>query len=143
LQDALHPGPIVRRDGTVVGAHEGLPLYTFGQRRGLKVGGLKIPLEVVAKDAGRNALIVADRGNEQIKEAKICDIAWISWKPKECTNIPLECRTRSLSKRLQGSFTYEGNTGTFAFHSPQPPQSPGQSLVLYKNEEIVGGGILQ
>jgi tRNA-specific 2-thiouridylase len=133
----------MRRDGTIVGAHEGLPLYTFGQRRGLKVGGLKIPLEVVAKDAKCNALVVADRGSEQINAVAIQDIAWIAWKPEESVCIPLECRTRSLSKKLKGALSYTGNTGTFTFNHPQSPQSPGQSLVLYKNEEIIGGGMMQ
>ncbi len=143
LQNALSPGPIVRRDGTVVGAHEGLPLYTFGQRRGLKVGGLKIPLEVVAKDAGNNALVVADRGSEVLHEVQIHTIQWISWKPEESRSIPFEYRTRSLSRKQRGFLEYKGNSGTFRFEDPQAPQSPGQSLVLYKNDEIVGGGILQ
>ncbi len=143
LQDALHPGPIMRRDGSVVGAHEGLPLYTFGQRRGLKIGGLKIPLEVVAKDAKSNALVVADRGTEVLHEVKLKDIVWIGEGPAESVDIPLQCRTRSLSRKLEGTLRYTGNSGMFTFANPQPPQSPGQSLVFYKNEEIVGGGIMQ
>ncbi len=142
LQNALHPGPIIRRDGTVVGAHEGLPLYTFGQRRGLKVGGLKIPLEVVAKDAKSNALVVADRGYEQVSHVRLEDLVWISGKPKESTDIRLECRTRSLSKKLRGVLCYKGNSGAFTFEDPQSPQGPGQSLVLYQNDEILGGGTI-
>jgi tRNA-uridine 2-sulfurtransferase len=57
LGSALRSGPIVRRDGAEVGTHEGLPLYTVGQRRGLRIGGLRVPLEVVEKDPSRNTLV--------------------------------------------------------------------------------------
>ncbi|MEK7563648.1 MAG: tRNA 2-thiouridine(34) synthase MnmA, partial [Patescibacteria group bacterium] len=90
LQDALRPGPIIRRDGKVVGNHEGLPLYTIGQRRGLKIGGLKIPLEVVAKDIGSNTLVVAEQGSEHAQEIPVTDLAWVSWKPEENVPPPFE-----------------------------------------------------
>src|SRR3989338_245055 len=142
LRDAIEPGPIIRRDGIVVGKHEGLPLYTIGQRRGLKIGGLKIPLEVVAKDAGTNALIVAEQGNENIREISIQDIAWVSWKPEENVPTPFEYRSRSLSPRKRGTLIFTHDTGLFRFEKPSPPATPGQSLVLYRGEEIVGGGTI-
>lgn len=142
LSDSLSPGPILRRDGTVVGSHEGLPLYTIGQRRGLGIGGLKIPLEVVAKDIGRNALVVANRATETCTEVHVGDLAWISWKPEEEISTPFACKTRSLSTRRHGTFTCAGDRGTFYFADPQPPVTPGQSLVLYRGSEIIGGGMI-
>src|SRR3989338_2174563 len=62
VKESITPGEIIRHDGTIVGEHEGLPLYTIGQRHGLGIGGLKIPLEVVAKDSERNRLIVEEKG---------------------------------------------------------------------------------
>jgi len=143
LSDALKPGPIVRRDGTVMGTHEGLALYTLGQRKGLGIGGLKIPLEVVEKRTQENALVVADRGSEQVNDVTIGDIAWVSWKPEESLEAPFECRTRSLSTKHRGVLSYSGTKGVFRLTTPLPPQSPGQALVLYRGEEIVGGGIIQ
>ena len=142
LKDALQPGQIIRRDGTVVGNHDGLPLYTVGQRRGLKIGGLKIPLEVVAKDPAGNRLIVSEKGHEKTPAVELHDIRWISWKPDENSATPFECRTRSLSERLRGSITFRNNQGRFTFDLPQPPQAAGQSLVLYRGEEVVGGGVI-
>ncbi len=142
LRDAMVPGKIVRRDGTVVGSHDGLPLYTVGQRRGLGIGGLKIPLEVVAKNAGANSLVVAEKGREKTPSVELTNLRWISWKPEEGSAIPFECRTRSLSPRLRGSITVRDNQGTFTFETPQPPQAAGQSLVLYRGEEVVGGGVM-
>lgn len=142
LREALRPGEIIRRDGTVVGTHEGLPLYTVGQRRGLRIGGLKIPLEVVAKDTAHNRLIVEEKDRAQTLAIQVRDLTWISWKPQESEETPFECRTRSLSSKHNGTFRYAGSSGTFTLIEPLPPQSPGQSLVLYRGEEIVGGGVI-
>ncbi len=142
LQSAMSPGPIVRRDGTVVGGHLGLPLYTIGQRRGLKIGGQKIPLEVVAKDVAGNRLIVEPKGNESIREVKLESVRFVSWRPADGEETPFECRVRSLSTRLKGTLTARGGQAVFAFEGAQPRQSPGQSLVLYRGEEVVGGGVM-
>lgn len=142
LADALKPGNIIRRDGTVVGAHEGLPLYTIGQRRGLGVGGLQIPLEVVAKRAGSNELVVADKGSETARKVHLEDIRFVSWTPEEDEEIAFDCRLRSLGNRTTGTLTYKGHSGIFRFASEVAPVAPGQSLVLYRGEEVVGGGVM-
>lgn len=143
LQDALKPGPMIRRDGTVIGRHNGLPLYTVGQRRGLGIGGLKIPLEVVGKDPHTNSLIVADRGSEAVSAIELDDMRWVSWEAPESEETNFECRIRSLSARLPGRLERRGTCGRFMFAVPQPPPAPGQALVLYRGEEVVGGGIIR
>ena len=142
LPDALHTGNIVRRDGKVVGTHQGLPLYTIGQRRGLGIGGLSIPLEVVEKNAANNELIVAEQTSERINGVQLEDMQWVSWQPPENESVEFECRIRSLAPRKKGSLTYNGKKGVFIFSSDQSPIAPGQSLVLYRGEEIVGGGVM-
>ncbi len=142
LADAITPGNIVRRDGTVVGSHKGLPLYTVGQRRGLGVGGLKIPLEVVAKSANSNELIVAEKGSELIDHVELSDIRFVSWQPKENEEVEFDCRVRSLSAKLRGTLSFSGNRGVFRFKDVQSPVAPGQSLVLLRGEEVVGGGVM-
>lgn len=142
LKDCMNPGSIVRKDGTVVGAHKGLPLYTVGQRRGLGIGGLKIPLEVVSKNPKTNELIVATKGEEEIKSVQLSEIHFVSWKPTENESTSFECKTRSLSAKLKGSLILKNNQATFTFNSPVPVQPAGQSLVLYRGEEIVGGGVM-
>jgi tRNA-specific 2-thiouridylase len=142
LADAMRPGAIVRRDGTVVGAHDGLPLYTYGQRRGLGIGGLTIPLEVVGKNAEQNQLIVSPKASEQTRELRVRELRWVSWVPSPNEDHAFESRTRSLSPRRSGTLRTSGSSGTFTFSAPVPPQSPGQSLVLYRGAEIVGGGVI-
>ncbi len=142
LQSSMKSGSIVRRDGTIVGTHEGLPLYTVGQRRGLGIGGLKVPLEVVAKDRDRNELVVSDKGAEQINIVLLSDLRFISWKPDDNEDVPFECRTRSLAIRRRGTLRLNDQHATFTFSSPAPVQSRGQSLVLYRGEEVIGGGVM-
>lgn len=142
LQGRLQEGSIVRRDGTIVGTHKGLPLYTVGQRRGLRIGGLKIPLEVVQKNCSTNTLVVEEQGQEKIETLRVNALQWIAWKPREQHPETFDCRTRSLAQRSRGSLCYCGVCGTFTFSSRMPPQAPGQHLVLYRDEEIVGGGII-
>lgn len=143
LAQAMKPGNIVRRDGTVVGTHEGLPLYTVGQRRGLGVGGLKISLEVVEKRVETNELVVVDKETEMMRAVELSDVRWVSWQPPEGEETAFECRVRSLSPRLKGTVLTDGRTARFTFETPIPPLAPGQSLVLYRDEEIVGGGVME
>ena len=143
LKDVMSPGNIVHRDGKIIGTHEGLPLYTIGQRRGLKIGGLKVPLEVVEKDVKSNRLIVTEQDSKKISSVHLQELRWISWQPALHVPAPLECRVRSLSPRLQGNIIHNGKQGTFHCSSPESPVAPGQSLVLYRGEEIVGGGVME
>ncbi len=142
LKSSIARGSIVSRDGTVVGAHEGLPLYTVGQRRGLGIGGLKIPLEVVSKNIENNTLVVAPKGSEECCSVTLSDMHFISWKPEKGTPVEFECRTRSLSGKRKGVLELRGNDAIFTFQSPAPVQSSGQSLVLYRGQEVIGGGTM-
>jgi tRNA-specific 2-thiouridylase len=142
LGSVLAQGPIVRRDNTIVGTHEGLPLYTVGQRRGLRIGGLKVPLEVVEKNPANNTLIVEEKNHERWSKVTVRELRWISWVPSTNAAEVFSCRTRSLSPRHEGTFTHDGVTGTFTFATPVHPQAAGQSLVLYRGKEIIGGGVM-
>lgn len=142
LSDAMRPGKIVRKDGVVVGEHEGLPLYTIGQRRGLGIGGLRIPLEVVGKNIEANELIVEEQGASQIAGVALDQMHWVSWQPPENEGVTFECRLRSLGTRKKGVLTYSGNRGVFSFSGSEALIAPGQSLVLYRGQEVVGGGVM-
>ncbi len=142
IADALTPGEIIRKDGTVVGTHEGLALYTIGQRRGLKIGGLRVPLEVIAKKSDTNQLVVSEQGTEKQQEVILTDLRWVSWKPDQKGETPFECRMRSLTTRTRGTLTFSDTGARFRFEFPQSPIAPGQSLVLYRGEEVVGGGVM-
>lgn len=141
LSDRIQPGNIVHRDGRIIGTHQGLALYTIGQRH-IGVGGLQTPLEVVEKNIERNEMIVADAKGEKVNKICIQDLHWLGDIPEKNKEHSLTARTRSLSEKRAGSFKCKDNIGTFTFKEPTDPLSPGQSLVLYKGEEVVGGGII-
>lgn len=143
LSSALIDGEIVRRDGTIVGTHHGLPLYTVGQRRGLGIGGLKVPLEVVEKDMTNNRLLVSDKGSEVSMSVELCDLRFVSLMPRSDEALPLDCRVRSLSPRKKGSLILSKDRARFVFTSAVPPLASGQSVVFYRGEEVVGGGVIQ
>lgn len=142
LTAALRKGEIVRRDGKVLGTHQGLPFYTIGQRRGLGIGGLKVPLEVVEKDTRNNRLFVSPKGSELTKSVDLIDMRFVSWMPPFEESVSIECRVRSLSPRKTGNLILANNRAQYVFESPLPPLAPGQSLVLYRGEEVVGGGVI-
>ncbi len=143
LAGSLAPGPIIRHDdGVVVGQHDGLALYTMGQRHGLRIGGQKIPLEVVAKRAPLNALVVAPRGSVRHATIELADVRFVSWEPGPEPQT-FECRVRSLGQRLRGTLQRRDANTVFTLEEAQVPLAPGQSVVFYRGAEIVGGGVVQ
>src|SRR3989344_8401950 len=104
------PGEIVDTAGKKRGTHEGLPHYTEGQRHGLKIGGLKIPLHVVRKDISKNRLIVGKREEAERSELEAHSLRWIAHEPSEGTEHPFDARVHSLGMRYRGSLTHNGET---------------------------------
>ncbi len=141
LKDALQSGDIIDRTGKKRGEHAGIALYTIGQRHGLKIGGLKIPLEVVEKDAEKNAIIVAEKGRETIHTLFLRDVRLLRSMPSSFRS---ECRLRSLSPKRSGVCTLlPDGRATYVFDDRLPRQSPGQSLVFYESGEVLGGGVIE
>ncbi len=140
LKNDLESGQIVTKEGKLVGEHKGLPLYTIGQRR-IGIGGLEVPLEVIEKDSKNNRLVVAEAGTEKVNTICVQDLNWISSFP-QAKGLKCKCRTRSLSPLKKGVFSLKKDQGIFKLRRPQPPLSPGQSLVLYKGNEVIGGGTI-
>lgn len=136
------PGDIKLEDGTSVGTHKGLPFYTIGQRKGLGIGGLKIPLHVVSKERDSNTIYVAPNGADLKSKLSAIDLQWISWIPPENEEIQLEARIHSHGHRQEGVLIHDGNTLKFRFNKGLRGIAPGQSIVLYQGNEILGGGTI-
>lgn len=136
----IEPGDIRTEDDAKVGTHKGLPFYTIGQRKGLGIGGLQIPLHVSRKDTHTNTVYVAENGKDMRQSLEASEIHWISSSPKESQEIDFFARVSSLGIKKKGTLTYSGNSGTFTFESPVRGIAGGQAIVWYNGEEIVGGG---
>jgi tRNA-uridine 2-sulfurtransferase len=135
---AVRNGPIVDRDGNVVGEHRGLAYYTIGQRRGLGGGG---PRRYVTEiDAERNVVVVDDAeglGSDHLDATR----------PRFFGDVPHDGTVLSAAVRYRGEeaeavFTRTDDGFTLAFASGVRAVSPGQAVVLYDGDEVVGGGTI-
>jgi tRNA-uridine 2-sulfurtransferase len=137
------PGDIIDTTGRKRGTHRGLPHYTEGQRKGLGIGGLQIPLHVVRKEVATNTLTVGVKEESMRSELIAHSLNWVFRKPPENEVREFDARIHSLGVKKRGVMEHNGRVMKFRFkEGPQLGISPGQSIVLYKYEEIIGGGVI-
>jgi tRNA-specific 2-thiouridylase len=139
--DALRPGPIVRRSGDVLGQHVGLARYTIGQRKGIGVAAQQ-PLYVLAMDADTNALIV---GTEDELGQAVCEAQgtnWISGSPPAQT-FSATAKIRYKADDVPVEVDATGNdTVRVRFETALRDITPGQAVVFYHGERVLGGGMI-
>lgn len=133
-------GPIKTLDGTIVGMHDGVPFYTVGQRRGLKIGGQKSPQYVTRIDQKNNTIFMAPSRALLSKHVSVCSLSFTRKRPRAGTVLRLSARIRAQTSKERGTFTFRGTTGLFTFLKPVRAPTPGQALVLYRGLEIIGSG---
>jgi tRNA-specific 2-thiouridylase len=137
--ESLLPGPIVDLAGREIGRHQGLPLYTIGQRRGLGLGGGE-PLYVAAMDVERNALIVGPpeailRRHCRIEQADSIAGQW----PAETFDCLVQVRAHATAAPAT-VMVQAANRVQVEFHTEQRAITPGQTAVFYDGDRVIGGG---
>lgn len=141
--EAMQPGPIVDRNGTVFGQHEGLPGYTVGQRKGLGIGGSKEPLFVLELDHQNNALIVgtaAELGQDRLLAAHV---NWTMDRPVD-DGFRGQCKIRYKAKAVPCTLhPHPNHEVEVKFDIPLRDISPGQGAIFYDGDVVLGGGIIQ
>ena len=139
----LKKGPIITTDGKVVGEHEGLPLYTIGQRRHIKIGGIG-PFYAVKMNHKTNTLIVTNKFNDNILYSNKMSIKMVNWISGKKPQLPFKCRAGIRYKHPTESciITMEKSKYIVTFAKKQRAFTPGQSVVFYKRNELLGGGII-
>ncbi|OHA71735.1 MAG: tRNA 2-thiouridine(34) synthase MnmA [Candidatus Wildermuthbacteria bacterium RIFCSPLOWO2_01_FULL_47_18] len=143
----LEPGNIVDTKGKVLGQHQGLALYTIGQRKEIRLSGG--PWYVVEKDYTGNTLVVSkDEKELGKKEAQITSMNWLSAVlPVESQKVEVKIRYRtpSVSANLELASPNIPNSPNckLIFEQPQRAVTPGQFAVLYKGEQLLGGGVIK
>jgi len=135
----MKPGDIVDRNGRVLGRHKGIPFYTIGQRRGLGIA-YKEPLYVTGIDAGANRIVVGPK-KEVLKKSLVAErMNWIS-VPDIKGPMKVMARIRYNSKKAKALVTKTGKDSVRVdFDKPQASPAPGQAVVFYKRDVVVGGG---
>lgn len=139
----LKPGPIKTAAGKTVGQHQGLPLYTIGQRKGVEIGGIG-PFYVAARDYKTDTLyVVADGEDRRLfrdgLEAR--EVNWIAGVPK----FPTRARAVIRYRHKPVAATIDkgvGNDILVRFANRQRAVTAGQSVVFYKGDEVLGGGVI-
>lgn len=135
-------GLIVDTEGNKLGRHRGLPYYTCGQRKGIRIGGPGGPYYVIKMDHKENLLIVGEDKDLWHKEIYARDLSFISGKtPKKATKV--EARIRHLGNLEPGKLEIQGKKAKITFDRPVRAFTEGQSIVFYKNTRVLGGGIMQ
>jgi len=135
-------GEIQDLDGKVLGRHEGIFHYTIGQRKGLKISAPK-PLYVIALDAEKNLVQVGPEAALFHRRLRVRDLNWIAGTPAmPAEDVQVKIRYKAPA---QPATMEPGENGRWriCFHEPQRAITPGQAAVLYRGEEVLGGGWIE
>jgi tRNA-specific 2-thiouridylase len=126
-------------NGKLIGQHQGLWFYTIGQRRGLEIS--QGPWYVIDKDFKKNILIVSKNEKDLFKKELVAkNVNWIN-KPK--LSIVAEVKIRYKSNLAKAKILeLNKNKIKIIFEKPQKAITAGQSVVFYKKEQMLGGGII-
>lgn len=136
---AMEPGPIVTPDGTEVGRHLGLHGFTVGQRRGINCPG-PYPYYVLALEPEANRLVV---GKKEDLLSEACTVARINWiRPPASDSFEATCKIRYSHKGSLCRIELDPSRGgaTVMFDALQSAVTPGQGIVFYAGDEVLGGG---
>lgn len=139
-------GKIVTTSGKVVGEHDGVWFYTLGQRRGIGVGG-GMPYFVAAKDTKKNILTVGEGNADTELFRKDLTATNLNWIVGKAPTLPRTCKARIRYRQpLESATVSQGKkkgTMRVVFARPQRAVTPGQSIVFYKGQEMLGGGVIE
>jgi len=141
MPGSLREGPIIDQQGRVLGRHRGIAFYTVGQRRGLGVATGK-PLYVLALDEKRNAVVVGPESALYRPALVAGDPNWIAI---ETLDHPREVQARIRYRHREAPATvvpYAGDQVLVRFAAPQRAITPGQAVVFYDGDTVVGGGTI-
>ena len=131
-------GDIVDREGRILGRHRGLPFYTVGQRGGLGISN-PVPLYVLALDVPNNRLIVGEKDKVRAGGLIADKVNLLVEQPPARAAAKIRYAHRAAPCEIQWSDT----SLTVRFDQPQEAITPGQSVVVYDGDLVVGGGVIR
>ncbi len=135
--EACRPGPVLTADGTRIGTHDGVCLFTVGQRKGLGIASAGA-LYVTRIDAAANAVIVGPHDALATTVVTAGDAVWFGARePVGC-----DVKIRYNAPASRALVTPEGASLSIEFAEPIFGAAPGQSAVCYQGDIVVGGGII-
>lgn len=140
--EVVQPGPIVTTSGKVLGQHQGLAFYTIGQRKGLGIAAPE-PFYVLHLDSTTNSLIVG--GVEELGQSELTagQVSYISGQPP-VGPVRITAKIRYKAREVEATLTpLPEARAHLAFTAPLRDITPGQSVVFFEGERLLGGGIIE
>lgn len=139
---ASHPGKFLHLDGTVLGTHKGQMYYTIGQRKGLGIA-YQYPLYVIKKDVSRNLVFLGPESALYSRSLLAEDCNFIS-QPELTAPLPVTVKTRYRQKDVPATLVpVDDGQVRVIFEQPLRAVTPGQAVVFYDGEIVVGGGTIK
>ncbi|SJM91446.1 tRNA (5-methylaminomethyl-2-thiouridylate)-methyltransferase [Crenothrix polyspora] len=144
------PGEMRTPEGQLIGKHHGLMYYTYGQRQGLGIGGVKDapdePWYVLDKDLDNNRLIVGQGHDHPLMLHNTLEASQLDWCSNKPLTTALHCHAKTRYRQTdQACYVtpLSDNRVHCVFEQPQRAITPGQSVVFYDGEICLGGGIIE
>jgi len=142
FRDRVQPGAIVDEGGAVVGEHEGIAMYTVGQRSGLRLqsnGPASPPRYVSAIDPVTNTIRVGGPDQLLRSTCRVKDVRYVAGRTPDA---PFNARVkiRSHAPEAGALITPLGDQARIDFDLPQRALAPGQAAVFYDGDRVIGGG---
>jgi tRNA-specific 2-thiouridylase len=139
LKDSAGPGPIIDREGKILGRHKGIPFYTIGQRRGLRLAKGK-PLYVIGMDREKNAIIVGEEREVYQDTFRVNSLNWIH-SEKMSSSLTAQVKIRYNHSGAEAVLSLKGkDEWEVRFETAQKAITPGQAAVFYDGDTVLGGG---
>jgi tRNA-specific 2-thiouridylase len=138
--DVERGGVIVDEGGREVGSHGGVHRFTVGQRKGLGIGGTAVPLYVVRIDAETRTVTVGPR---HALDRPTLTASGVNWIAIDAPATPVRAAAQIRHRHRPGAGTLRAldeGRAEFCFDQPQPAVTPGQAVVFYEGDTVIGGG---
>jgi len=134
------PGPIVDKKGNLLGTHSGIMNYTIGQRKGLGISSTT-PLYVINIDRTLNTIVVGQKSQGYRKDLSAVNVSWVDQPLKKPEKI--HAQIRSLHSAAPATLSPADSCSVnLVFDRPQWAVTPGQAVVFYKKNSVIGGGTI-
>jgi len=142
IPQAAKPGPILDEQGSILGSHRGILFYTTGQRKGLGISA-KEPLYVIAIEPERNAIVVGTKEKALRNELIACRLNWISIA-NLTQPITAKAKIRYRHQEVEATITPLDEDKIYVkLKEPQMAPTPGQAIVFYDSDIVIGGGTIE
>ena len=141
IPHAVKSGPIVDADGKIIGKHDGTFHFTIGQRKGMGIAAA-FPLYVISIDAKKNTIVAGPNKmlfDDSLLASRMNFITLSGLKKSMTVNAKIRYNQTEVEAQL---YPLNSDSVCVKFKTPQRAITPGQSIVFYSGETVVGGGII-